>query len=72
MNDPAPLTPSIILQEIISSDVMDFDIIAKQKVNKTVKYRQHVREQFRKRFRIQYIGQLRQQNTLEKMLSNSR
>lgn len=72
MNDPAPLTPSMILQEIIYSDVMDFDIIAKQKVNKTVKYRQHVREQFRKRFRIQYIGQLRQQNTLEKMLSNSR
>lgn len=56
-----PLTPSMFLQEIRTSGVPDIDILDHTGFNKRVCYRQILREHLRKRFRIEYLGQLRTQ-----------
>ncbi|GFY64435.1 integrase catalytic domain-containing protein [Trichonephila inaurata madagascariensis] len=61
VNDLSPLTPAMFLQEIETSDVTDIDCLDHQEINKRIRNVQTIREQLRKRFRIEYLGQLREQ-----------
>ncbi|GFQ75333.1 uncharacterized protein TNCT_438261 [Trichonephila clavata] len=61
VNDLSPLTPAMFLQEIETSDVTDIDCPDNQEINKRIRHVQATREQLKKRFRIEYLGQLRQQ-----------
>jgi hypothetical protein len=68
-NDPGdlvPLTPSMFLQEVKESGVPDLDQLDAQKLKKRYAYRQKIRDDFRKRFRSEYLGQLRQSSKLVK------
>lgn len=60
MDDLSPLTPSAFLQENKSSAVTDIYTIESRGLNNRLKYIQQVREHLRKRFRVEYLGQLRQ------------
>ncbi|GFV57549.1 integrase catalytic domain-containing protein [Trichonephila clavipes] len=61
VNDLSPLTPAMFLQDIETSDVIDIDCLDHQEINKRIRHVQTIREQLRKRFRIEYLGQLREQ-----------
>ncbi|GFY45245.1 integrase catalytic domain-containing protein [Trichonephila inaurata madagascariensis] len=61
VNDLSPLIPAMFLQEIETSDVTDIDCLDHQEINKRIRHVQTIREQLRKRFRIEYLGQLREQ-----------
>ncbi|GFQ89922.1 integrase catalytic domain-containing protein [Trichonephila clavata] len=61
VNDLSPLTPAMFLQEIETSDVTDIDCLDHQEINKRIRHVQAIREQLKKRFRIEYLGQLREQ-----------
>ncbi|GFY40914.1 integrase catalytic domain-containing protein [Trichonephila inaurata madagascariensis] len=52
---------TMFLQEIETSDVTDIDCLDHQEINKRIRHVQTIREQLRKRFRIEYLGQLREQ-----------
>ncbi|GBO33784.1 hypothetical protein AVEN_31649-1 [Araneus ventricosus] len=52
----------MFLREIPESGVVDIDTVDKEKLSKRAKYLQKIREQLRARFRIEYLGQLRQQS----------
>ncbi|GFS38205.1 integrase catalytic domain-containing protein [Trichonephila inaurata madagascariensis] len=52
---------AMFLQEIETSDVTDIDCLDHQEINKRIRHVQTIREQLRKRFRIEYLGQLREQ-----------
>ncbi|GBM73944.1 hypothetical protein AVEN_29607-1 [Araneus ventricosus] len=58
----SPFTPEMFLREIPKSGVADIDIADKEKLSKRAKYLQKIREQLRKRFRIENLGELRQQS----------
>ncbi|GFW95047.1 integrase catalytic domain-containing protein [Trichonephila clavipes] len=60
VNDLSPLTPAMFLQEIETSDVTDIDCLDHQEIKKRIRHVQTIREQLRKRFRIEYQGQLRE------------
>ncbi|GFW07908.1 uncharacterized protein TNCV_3920411 [Trichonephila clavipes] len=64
VNDLSPLTPAVFLQEIETSDVTDIDCLDHQEINKRIRHFQTIREQLRKRFRIEYLGQLREQTQI--------
>ncbi|GFQ91993.1 integrase catalytic domain-containing protein [Trichonephila clavata] len=51
----------MFLQEIETSDVTDIDCLDNQEINKRIRHVQAIREQLKKRFRIEYLGQLREQ-----------
>ncbi|GFY13031.1 integrase catalytic domain-containing protein [Trichonephila clavipes] len=55
------LTPAMFLQEIETSDVTDIDCLDHQEIYNRIRHVQTIREQLRKRFRIEYLGQLREQ-----------
>ncbi|GFW88522.1 integrase catalytic domain-containing protein [Trichonephila clavipes] len=61
VNDLSPLTPAMFVQEIETSDVTDIDCLDHQEINKRIRHVQTIREQLRKRFRIEYLGQFREQ-----------
>lgn len=61
IRDISPLTPEMFLRELPKSGVPDIDIVDKEKLTKRAKYLQGIREQLRRRFRSEYLGQLRQQ-----------
>ncbi|GFV56473.1 hypothetical protein TNCV_61231 [Trichonephila clavipes] len=50
----------MFLQKIETSDVTDTDCLDHQEINKRIRHVQTIREQLRKRFRIEYQGQLRE------------
>ncbi|CAG7837087.1 unnamed protein product [Allacma fusca] len=58
MMDLSPITPSVFLQDLQESGVPDIDQMDHESLNKRWQYRQKLREHFRKRFRIEYLGQL--------------
>ncbi|GFX10964.1 integrase catalytic domain-containing protein [Trichonephila clavipes] len=68
VNDLSPLTPAMLLQEIETSDVTDIDCLDHQEINKRTINVQTIREQLRKGFRIEYLGQLREQTQLHRKL----
>ncbi|GFY00965.1 integrase catalytic domain-containing protein [Trichonephila clavipes] len=57
VNDLLPLIPAKFLQEIEASDVTNIDCLDHQEINKRIRHVQTIREQLRKRFRIEYLGQ---------------
>ncbi|GBN15008.1 hypothetical protein AVEN_78237-1 [Araneus ventricosus] len=62
VDDVSPLTPEMFLREIPEFGVADIDTVDKEKLSKRAKYLQKIQEQIRARFRIEYLGQLRQQS----------
>ncbi|XP_011060729.1 PREDICTED: uncharacterized protein LOC105149775 [Acromyrmex echinatior] len=52
------LTPAMFISDIRENGVPDLDQIYKSHFAKRIRYRQRLKEEFRKRFRIQYLGQL--------------
>ncbi|GBN05766.1 hypothetical protein AVEN_26100-1, partial [Araneus ventricosus] len=57
--DLVALTPAMFLQEIKENGVPDLDVIDSQRMNRRFAYRQSIRQELRKRFRIECLGQLR-------------
>ncbi|GFY50874.1 integrase catalytic domain-containing protein [Trichonephila inaurata madagascariensis] len=55
-------TPERFLREIPKSGVPDIDLVDKEKLSKRAKYIQSIRDQLRKQFRSEYLGQLRHQS----------
>ncbi|GFW23661.1 integrase catalytic domain-containing protein [Trichonephila clavipes] len=50
----------MFLQEIETSDVTDIDCLDHQEINKRIRHVQTIREKLRERFRIEYLGQLKE------------
>ncbi|GBL78773.1 hypothetical protein AVEN_65314-1 [Araneus ventricosus] len=59
-SDLEPLTPSMFLQEVREIGIPDLDLLDNKSLNKRFAYRQRLRQDLRKRFRSEYLGQLRQ------------
>ncbi|GFX05535.1 integrase catalytic domain-containing protein [Trichonephila clavipes] len=57
--DLVALTPAMFLQEIKENGVPDLDLIDSQRINRRFLYRQRIRQELRKRFRLEYLGQLK-------------
>ncbi|GBM72377.1 hypothetical protein AVEN_178053-1 [Araneus ventricosus] len=49
----------MFLQEMKENGVPDLDVIDSERMNRRFAYRQRIRQELRKRFRIEYFGQLR-------------
>ncbi|KMQ81922.1 hypothetical protein RF55_24751 [Lasius niger] len=56
------ITPAMFLRDIQEEKVSDLDQIGKSHLSKNLRYRQRLKEDLRRRFRIQYLGQLSQRN----------
>jgi len=56
------ITPVMFLQDIQKEGIPDLDQIGRTQLSKNLRYRQRLKEKLRKRFRIQYLGQLFQRN----------
>lgn len=54
-----PLTPVIFLRDQIPSDVPDCDAVDQQSLSRKVLHRQKLLEDLRRRFRNEYLGQLK-------------
>ncbi|XP_054717258.1 uncharacterized protein LOC129226652 [Uloborus diversus] len=61
-NDLVPLTPSMFLQDISQVGVPDLDHLDAVNLNKRHQFLQHLRQQFRKRFRDEYLSLLIQRS----------
>ncbi|GFU69166.1 integrase catalytic domain-containing protein [Trichonephila clavipes] len=59
VEDLEPLTPAMFLQDIREVGVPELDHIDENKLNKMLVYRNRIQNDFRKRFRVEYLGQLR-------------
>ncbi|GBN49750.1 hypothetical protein AVEN_11332-1 [Araneus ventricosus] len=59
-SDLEPLTPSLFLQEVREVGIPDLDLLDNKFLNKRFAYRQRLQQDLRKRFRYEYLGQLRQ------------
>ncbi|XP_043469421.1 uncharacterized protein LOC122503064 [Leptopilina heterotoma] len=55
---PEPLSPAMFLQEITETGTPDLDQIDEVDLKRRVKYRQKVRDDLRRSFRKEYLGQL--------------
>lgn len=66
VDDLAPLSPAMFLQEIRVSDVTDIDIVDNKELNKRAQYKQKLRDILRQRFRVEYLGQLRQESVRQR------
>ncbi|GFY17784.1 integrase catalytic domain-containing protein [Trichonephila clavipes] len=53
-----PITPAMFLQEIPEVGVPDLDHIDKISLTRRLRYQQKLREELRKRFRVEYLGNL--------------
>ncbi|XP_035233535.1 uncharacterized protein LOC118205352, partial [Stegodyphus dumicola] len=60
--DLLPLTPSMFLQDIKVSGTADLDALDRNKLLARQRFCQELREQFRSRFRKEYLGQLVQKH----------
>lgn len=59
--DLEPLTPDMFLKDIDEVGVPDLNMIESENLDKRLRYRARLREQLLKRFRIEYLGQLKMQ-----------
>jgi len=57
-----PITPKMFLQEQQQSGVEDFDQVDRETLQRRAQYREELSQHLRKRFRSEYLGQLRQFN----------
>ena len=53
------ISPAMFISDIRENKVPDLDQIDKSYFAKRLRYRQRVKEELRKRFQIQYLGQLK-------------
>ncbi|XP_070515344.1 uncharacterized protein [Cardiocondyla obscurior] len=66
----SPITPSMFLQEIKDIGVLDLDKIEKCDLPKRYLYRQKIKEDLRKRLRIEYLGTLIHRKSHIKIVNN--
>ena len=59
IKDLAPLTPMMFLRDLECTGVPDCDAVDAQSLCKRVLYKQKLRDDLRKRFRSEYLGQLK-------------
>ncbi|GFT91590.1 integrase catalytic domain-containing protein [Nephila pilipes] len=59
----------MFLQEVKEAKISDLDFLDSKSLNKRYAYRERLRQDIRKRFRSEYLGQLRQ---YEKKMQNSK
>ncbi|GFX87384.1 integrase catalytic domain-containing protein [Trichonephila clavipes] len=59
VEDLEPLTPAMFLQDVREVGVPELDQIDENKLNKRLVYRNRIQNDLRKRFRVEYLGQLR-------------
>lgn len=59
IEDLNPLTPNMFLRDNIEGSTFDFNFINKKELNKRWLYRLKLKEDLRKRFRTQYLGELK-------------
>ncbi|GFX95230.1 integrase catalytic domain-containing protein [Trichonephila clavipes] len=64
VEDLEPLTPAMFLQDIREIGVPELDQIDENKLNKIV-YRNRIQIDLRKRFRVEYLGQLRETRNIK-------
>ncbi|GFX00045.1 DUF5641 domain-containing protein [Trichonephila clavipes] len=65
VEDLEPLTPAMFLQDIREVGVPELDQIDENKLNKRLVYRNRIRNDLRKRFRVEYFGQLRETRNIK-------
>ncbi|KAG8185151.1 hypothetical protein JTE90_005130 [Oedothorax gibbosus] len=59
--DLEPITPDMFLKDIDEVGTPDLDMIESKNLDKRLRYRVNLREQLLRRFRIEYLGQLKMQ-----------
>ncbi|XP_011859693.1 PREDICTED: uncharacterized protein LOC105557134 [Vollenhovia emeryi] len=57
--DLAPITPNLFLQEIREVGLPECDFVDGERLRGRFRYRQFLKEELRKRFRVEYLGQLK-------------
>ncbi|GFV40736.1 integrase catalytic domain-containing protein [Trichonephila clavipes] len=65
VEDLEPLTPAMFLQDIREVGVPELDQKDENKLNKRLVYRNRIRKDLRKRFRVEYLGQLRETRNIK-------
>lgn len=65
-NDLIPLTPNMFLQGLSENGLPDLDHLEKVNLKKRLRYMQKLKQDLRKRFRIEYLGQLKETNKVSK------
>ncbi|GFW94007.1 integrase catalytic domain-containing protein [Trichonephila clavipes] len=65
VEDLEPLTPAMFLQDIREVGVPELDLIDENKLNKRLVYRNRIQNDLRKRFRVEYLGQLRETRNIK-------
>jgi hypothetical protein len=58
VKDLAPITPNMFLLDLKGIGLVDCDVVDAGRLNRRAKYRQHVKECLRQRFKKEYLGQL--------------
>lgn len=59
----SPLTPAMFLKDIKESGIPDFEFLDQESLNRRIRYRNKLSLDLKKRFRIEYLGALRQHYT---------
>ncbi|GFW87731.1 uncharacterized protein TNCV_4486961 [Trichonephila clavipes] len=65
VEDFEPLTPALFLQDIREVGVPEIDQIDENKLNKILVYRNRIQNDLRNRFRVEYLGQLRETRNIK-------
>ncbi|GFT83789.1 integrase catalytic domain-containing protein [Trichonephila clavipes] len=65
VEDLEPLTPAMFLQDISEVGVPELDQIDENELNKILVYRNRIQKDLRKRFRVEYLGQLRETRNIK-------
>ncbi|GFT18623.1 DUF5641 domain-containing protein [Trichonephila clavipes] len=65
VEDLEPLTPATFLQDIREVSVPELDQIDENKLNKRLVYLNRIQNDLRKRFRVEYLGQLRETRNIK-------
>ncbi|GFW33187.1 uncharacterized protein TNCV_4700031 [Trichonephila clavipes] len=65
VEDLEPLTPAMFLQDIREVGEPELDQIDENKLNKRLVYRNRIQNDLRKRFRVEYLGQLRETRNIK-------
>lgn len=59
VEDLQPLTPSLFLQELRTGSIPEIDVFDSTHLNKRFRHRQKLKLELLKRFRVEYLGQLK-------------
>lgn len=64
-DDWIPLTPNSFLMDVPFVEAVDMDLVEDAALRKRFQYRQRLREDFRRRFRLEYLGTLKSNNVVK-------